>query len=94
MTVAELCAWGLPSILIPLPTAAGDHQTRNAEAMARAGAAWFLPQADLTPERFGARVESLVSDAEARIEMSVAANERGRPTAAVDIATELLTLFQ
>jgi len=94
VTVAELCAWGLPSILIPLPTAAGDHQTRNAEAMARSGAAWFLPQADLTLERFVARVESLVNDGEVRIEMSVAANERGRPTASVDITTELLTLLR
>ncbi len=94
VTVAELCAWGLPSILIPLPTAAGNHQTRNAEAMARSGAAWFLPQADLTPERFGARVDSLVKDPETRIEMSVAANERGRPTASVDIARELLTLLR
>ena len=93
MTLAELCAWGLPSILIPLPTSAGDHQTRNAEAMARSGAAWFLPQADLSPERFGARVDSLVRDPEVRIEMSVAASERGRPTASVDIATELLTLL-
>jgi UDP-N-acetylglucosamine--N-acetylmuramyl-(pentapeptide) pyrophosphoryl-undecaprenol N-acetylglucosamine transferase len=94
VTVAELCAWGLPSILIPLPTAAGDHQTRNAEAMARSGAAWFLPQADLTPERFGDRIESLILDPEVRIEMSMAANERGRPNAAVDIASQVLTLLQ
>ena len=39
ITVAELCAWGLPSILIPLPTAAADHQTHNARVLAEAGAA-------------------------------------------------------
>ena len=93
VTVAELCVWGLPSILIPLPSAAADHQTRNAEAMARAGAAWFLPQVDLTVERFTARIGSLIGDREVRIEMSVAANERGRPTAAVDIATHVLSLL-
>ncbi len=38
ITVAELCAWGLPSILIPLPTAAADHQTHNARVLAEAGA--------------------------------------------------------
>ena len=37
ITVAELCAWGLPSILVPLPTAAADHQTHNARVLADAG---------------------------------------------------------
>ena len=93
LTLAELCAWGLPSILIPLPTAAADHQTRNAEAMARAGAAWFLPQSELTAAHLGARLESLVQDHEVRIEMSMAANERGRPAAASDIASHIVSLF-
>ena len=48
ITVAELCAWGLPSILIPLPTAAADHQTQNARVLAEAGAGVMLPQAELT----------------------------------------------
>ena len=47
ITVAELCAWGLPSILIPLPTAAADHQTHNARVLAEAGASVMLPQAEL-----------------------------------------------
>lgn len=93
VTLAELCAWGLPSILVPLPTSAADHQTRNAEAMARAGAAWFLPQRELTADRFGRRLTSLVNDAEARIEMSVAANQRGRPHAGSDIAGHVLELL-
>ena len=38
ITVAELCAWGLPSVLVPLPTAAADHQTHNARVLAEAGA--------------------------------------------------------
>src|SRR5437773_111027 len=45
MTVAELCAWGKPSILVPLPTAAADHQTHNAAALAEAGAAIQLAEA-------------------------------------------------
>ena len=45
ITVAELCAWGLPSVLVPLPTAAADHQTHNARVLAEAGAAVLLPQA-------------------------------------------------
>ena len=54
MTLAELAAWGIPTILIPLPTAAADHQRHNAEAAARAGAAVVLPQADLAPDASGA----------------------------------------
>ena len=51
MTIAEICAWGIPSILIPLPTAAADHQTRNAKAMEAAGAAIHLTQAGLDSAR-------------------------------------------
>src|SRR2546429_6338176 len=46
MTVAELCAWGRPSILVPLPSAAADHQAHNARALAEAGAAIYLPEQD------------------------------------------------
>ncbi len=62
MTTAELCAWGLPSILVPLSSAAAGHQARNAEALAAAGAALHLTdgpiaasvlaqEAQRTPER-------------------------------------------
>ena len=57
MTVAELCAWGKASVLVPLPTAAADHQTYNARALADVGAAVLLPESELTPESLaGARV--------------------------------------
>jgi len=55
ITVAELCAWGLPSVLVPLPTAAADHQTRNARVLAEAGAALLLPQAELSGPGWPAR---------------------------------------
>ena len=51
ITVAELCAWGLPNVLIPLPTAAADHQTHNARVLAEAGASILLLQSELTPVR-------------------------------------------
>ena len=51
ITVAELCAWGLPSVIVPLPTAAADHQTHNARVLAEAGASAMLLQAELTPAR-------------------------------------------
>ena len=46
LTVAELCAWGIPSLLVPLPTAAADHQHANARALEAAGAAELLEQND------------------------------------------------
>ncbi len=51
LTVAELAAAGVASILVPLPHAVDDHQTGNARFLANAGAAILLPQSDLTPER-------------------------------------------
>jgi UDP-N-acetylglucosamine--N-acetylmuramyl-(pentapeptide) pyrophosphoryl-undecaprenol N-acetylglucosamine transferase len=49
-TVAELCASGKPSLLVPFPLAADDHQRRNAEVLAARGAALLLPESELTAE--------------------------------------------
>ena len=92
ITVAELCAWGLPSVLVPLPTAAADHQTHNGRVLAEAGAAAVLPQAQLTPARLGEIVESLLDDRVARGVMAAKALARGRPHAAAEIVSRLLTL--
>jgi UDP-N-acetylglucosamine--N-acetylmuramyl-(pentapeptide) pyrophosphoryl-undecaprenol N-acetylglucosamine transferase len=92
ITVAELCAWGLPSILIPLPTAAADHQTHNARVLAEAGASALLRQAELTPATLAAAVGSLIGDRRQREEMASRALARGRPHAAADIVSKLLTL--
>jgi UDP-N-acetylglucosamine--N-acetylmuramyl-(pentapeptide) pyrophosphoryl-undecaprenol N-acetylglucosamine transferase len=86
ITVAELCAWGLPSVLVPLPTAAADHQTSNAETMAAAGAAVVVRQADLGGGRLEAEVQRLLSDDATRGRMASAARQRGRPDAAREIA--------
>ena len=51
LTIAELAAAGLPAILVPYPHATDDHQTANAQYLVSAGAAWLIPDADLTPER-------------------------------------------
>jgi UDP-N-acetylglucosamine--N-acetylmuramyl-(pentapeptide) pyrophosphoryl-undecaprenol N-acetylglucosamine transferase len=92
ITIAELCAWGLPSILIPLPTAAADHQTGNAKAMELAGAAALLLQSELTGRRLGQEVSRLFEFGEARVEMAAQARSRGRPDAALDIARRLAAL--
>jgi UDP-N-acetylglucosamine--N-acetylmuramyl-(pentapeptide) pyrophosphoryl-undecaprenol N-acetylglucosamine transferase len=86
MTGAELCAWGLPSILIPLPSAAADHQRYNAEALDAAGASRMVPQRTLTPVTLRNAVRELLADEPQRLAMAEAARRRGRPRAAADIA--------
>lgn len=83
---AELLVEGLPAVLVPLPSAAEDHQTRNAESLAAAGAAVVLPQSELTPARLWSVVASLTSDAPRLAEMSRAALGLARPEAARRIA--------
>ena len=51
LTVAELCAVGVPALLVPYPAAVDDHQTANAKPMADAGAGEIIQETDLTPER-------------------------------------------
>jgi UDP-N-acetylglucosamine--N-acetylmuramyl-(pentapeptide) pyrophosphoryl-undecaprenol N-acetylglucosamine transferase len=92
MTIAELCAWGIPSILVPLPTAAQDHQYRNARVMAEAGAAVLLPQSELTPSRLGQEVGQLLRDEPRRTRMAAAALARGRPGATAEIARRIARL--
>jgi UDP-N-acetylglucosamine--N-acetylmuramyl-(pentapeptide) pyrophosphoryl-undecaprenol N-acetylglucosamine transferase len=93
ITVAELCAWGLPNVLVPLPTAAADHQTHNARVLAASGASLMLQQAELTPDRLRDVVTALLSDAARRKQMGERALARGRPQAAREIVSNLLTLI-
>jgi UDP-N-acetylglucosamine--N-acetylmuramyl-(pentapeptide) pyrophosphoryl-undecaprenol N-acetylglucosamine transferase len=93
MTGAELCAWGVPSILVPLPTAAGDHQRYNALALQAAGAARVLLQGELTPQRLDHEIGPLLRDRPRLAAMARAAAERGRPAAAAEIAAHLEALL-
>ena len=81
MTLAELCAWGVPSVLIPLPSAAADHQTPNARVLADAGAAIHLRQPELTADRLGEVIGDLLHSPGRLDQMAQAALERGRPDA-------------
>ncbi len=92
MTGAELCAWGLPSVLIPLPTAAADHQRHNAEALAAAGAAEMVLQSELEGG-FGSTISALLADHPRRAAMARAALDRGKPEAAGEIVGYLLGLI-
>jgi UDP-N-acetylglucosamine--N-acetylmuramyl-(pentapeptide) pyrophosphoryl-undecaprenol N-acetylglucosamine transferase len=90
--VAELCAWGLPSVIVPLPTAAADHQTHNARVLADAGASTMLVQSELTPARLAREVESLLTDRSRHDAVAARARARGRPHAAAEIVSRLLTV--
>jgi UDP-N-acetylglucosamine--N-acetylmuramyl-(pentapeptide) pyrophosphoryl-undecaprenol N-acetylglucosamine transferase len=97
--VAEICAVGRPSILVPYPFA-GDHQRHNAESLVRAGAAVCIlasAAASSTPaggleERIAAELERLTADPAVLPAMAEAARELGRPDAALLIARDLLRL--
>jgi UDP-N-acetylglucosamine--N-acetylmuramyl-(pentapeptide) pyrophosphoryl-undecaprenol N-acetylglucosamine transferase len=80
--VSELSAAGKPSILVPFPFAADDHQTHNAQAMERGGAARLIRDADFTGERLFATVRELADDASALPRMGAAARKFARPGAA------------
>ena len=92
MATAELLAAGIPMLLVPLPTAAADHQTFNARALAQAGAATHIPERELTPDRLWQHVSTLAADRERRTDMAAAARQRARPEAAREIAAQLLRL--
>jgi UDP-N-acetylglucosamine--N-acetylmuramyl-(pentapeptide) pyrophosphoryl-undecaprenol N-acetylglucosamine transferase len=93
MTTSELLAWGVPAILVPLPTSAADHQRRNAESLARAGSALHLPEKELTGRALWEALTSLLTRPERLPEMRRAALARGRPEATREIAEALETLL-
>lgn len=90
MSIAELCAWGIPAVLVPLPTAAQDHQTYNARATAESGGAIHLPQRELTAARLDSEVRALLTDPTRLAAMRAAMHARARPDAAHAIAQSIL----
>ena len=94
--VSELAAAGKPSILVPFPFAADDHQTRNAEAFEGAGAARLLGDAETTGESLVAAVMALSADADVLPRMAGAAKKLSKPGAAAraaDILEEVVRDF-
>jgi UDP-N-acetylglucosamine--N-acetylmuramyl-(pentapeptide) pyrophosphoryl-undecaprenol N-acetylglucosamine transferase len=80
-TVSELCAAGKPSLLVPFPQAADDHQRKNAEVLGNAGAAVVLLQKDVTEQSLLEALTGLLTDRERRERMSAAARSLARPGA-------------
>jgi UDP-N-acetylglucosamine--N-acetylmuramyl-(pentapeptide) pyrophosphoryl-undecaprenol N-acetylglucosamine transferase len=80
--VSELAAAGKPSILVPFPFAADDHQTRNAEAFERGGAARLVPDSQMSGEVLVETVMTLVGEPATLAQMGSAAKNFARPGAA------------
>jgi UDP-N-acetylglucosamine--N-acetylmuramyl-(pentapeptide) pyrophosphoryl-undecaprenol N-acetylglucosamine transferase len=81
-SIAEITALGLPAVLVPYPYATDDHQTKNAAALVKHGAAEVIADSELDDERFGDIVVGLLSDPARRATMAAASRALGRPDAA------------
>lgn len=81
-TVAELCAVGLPAVLVPFPHAAHDHQTSNALALEQAGAARRVPESCMAAQDLAGMLVALLEDVATRRDMGQKALAAGRPQAA------------
>jgi UDP-N-acetylglucosamine--N-acetylmuramyl-(pentapeptide) pyrophosphoryl-undecaprenol N-acetylglucosamine transferase len=84
VTVAELAAGGMASILVPFPHAVDDHQTANAKFLAESGAALLIPQGDLTAQALAEAISAL--DRPRLLAMARKARELGKPDAARVVA--------
>ncbi len=91
-SVFEIAAVGLPSILIPLPHAAQDHQRENAIAYAKTGAADIMEQNNLKPSLLLMEIEKLFSNPQEMQQMADAAKNFSKPEAAEKIAKEILLI--
>jgi len=91
-TVAEIAAAGKPSVFVPFPKAADDHQRRNAEAMQKAGAAVMLEERDLTPAKLADTIAELLSNPVELKAMSLAAKGMAHPNATRDIVELAVSL--
>jgi UDP-N-acetylglucosamine--N-acetylmuramyl-(pentapeptide) pyrophosphoryl-undecaprenol N-acetylglucosamine transferase len=91
-TVAELCAAGKASLLVPFAAAADDHQRKNAEVLVEAGAAEMLLQRDVTAETLRAALVSLLTDGPRRAVMTERARALAKPGALQRIAEMVLRL--
>jgi UDP-N-acetylglucosamine--N-acetylmuramyl-(pentapeptide) pyrophosphoryl-undecaprenol N-acetylglucosamine transferase len=86
LTISELAAAGVGSILVPYPFAVDDHQTRNAAYLVQAGAARMVPQSELTAGGLAALLRELLSEKGRLLAMATTARTLARPGATVRVA--------
>ncbi|MBU6378095.1 MAG: undecaprenyldiphospho-muramoylpentapeptide beta-N-acetylglucosaminyltransferase [Gammaproteobacteria bacterium] len=90
LTVCELAAAGVASILVPFAAAVDDHQTRNARHLVERGAAVLIAERDLDVERLGAEIARLAADRATLLSMAEHARTLARPQAARELAEACL----
>lgn len=90
--LAELAVRGIPSILIPYPYAAADHQTFNAKAFVEAGASTMIVDKELNGTRLLQAVDAMLADQRCRKRMAEATLQLGKPEAAIEIAKLALSI--
>lgn len=91
-TIFEIASWGVPSILVPLPNSAEDHQVKNAFTYARVGACSVIDQNNLTPGLLVSEVDRILENEQTRHAMSNAARSFARADSAKLVATALIDI--
>ncbi len=91
-TLAEIAAFALPSVLVPYPFAADDHQTENAKAFSSRGAGWMMMQKNIEADRVAQRLADAVLQPERRRKMAMAASALAAPNAAATVIDRLMDL--
>ena len=86
LTVAELAAAGIASIMVPYPWAVDDHQTENAKYLTEHDAGILMPQAEMTKESLSSLLKELCGNRDKLIEMSIRARELAKPQATDEVA--------
>lgn len=92
--IFEIAAKGKPSILIPLPDSAANHQKENAYQYAERGAAVVIEEENLLPSILLGQLDKILDNPEVKNRMSAAAKDFFEPSAAEKIATDILKLWQ
>lgn len=90
LTISELAAAGLPSMLVPLPHAIDDHQTRNADYLAREGAAFLMPQRTTGAADLAARLTEVLMQPQRLADMATAARRLAKPDATRNVVDTCL----
>jgi UDP-N-acetylglucosamine--N-acetylmuramyl-(pentapeptide) pyrophosphoryl-undecaprenol N-acetylglucosamine transferase len=90
LTISELTAVGIASLLVPFPYAVDDHQTLNARFLVNAGAAVFIPQSELSPQRLVEALKEFIDGRKLLLDYAKAARTLARPDATRDVVDTCL----
>lgn len=90
LTVSEIAAAGVASLLVPFPAAVDDHQTRNAQFLVAQGAAILIPERDLTAEKLATELKRFATDRSALLSMAERARRIARPESTADLGAACL----